>query len=348
MDIKPQLQEVLDKYAQMNPLTIESVTPVVARQFPELKDAVCGVIQDHASKRLMAGYIEPVHSIEHVLIPGPEERFLARIYKPFGVGPHPVLLYFHGGGFVISNLNTYDSSCRALVNAADCMVISVAYRQAPENPYPAARDDAFAAYKWLLKNINNIGGDVNRIAVAGESAGANLATVVCMMAKEEGLRLPIHQALIYPITDCDMNTSSYIEHANAKPLNKEMMKWFFRHNFGDLKSDPYAFPLQAKNLTGMPPATVITAEIDPLASEGEAYADKLKGFGVPVYFKCYAGVTHEFFGMKAVLAESKEALRDIADNLQNAFDDAMTTYDLSATLRPEELQSRYMSESTFF
>lgn len=352
MEVKPQLQEVLDKHESMNPLPIENLDPTIARQLPELKDAVNAVMQDHAAKRLMGGFFEAVKSVEHILVPGPENRFLVRVYKPYGEGPMPVVLYFHGGGWVLANLNTYDSSCRALANAADCIVVSVAYRQAPEHPYPAAREDAFAAYKWLLKNATGLGGDVHRLAVAGEGAGANLATVICMMAKDEGLRLPVHQVLIYPVVDSDLNSPSYIEFANAKPLNREMMKWFFRHYFGDVPSnvspDPYAFPLQKDNLSGMPPATVITAEIDPLASEGQAYAEKLATYGVPVHFRCFKGVTHEFFGMKAVLNESREALREVADNLQNAFDEAIFSYDIGMSLTFEEMQTRYTNENLFF
>jgi acetyl esterase len=349
MEVKPQLQEVLNKFADLHSLPLENLEPSAARQLPELKEAVCGVIHDHAAKRLMAGYTEPVHSVEHILISGPEERFLARIYKPAGLAPHPVLLYFHGGGWVIGNLNSYDASCRALCNAADCIVVSVAYRQAPEHVYPAAREDAFAAYKWLLKNVASIGGDVHRIAVAGESAGGNLATVVCKMAKDEGLRLPVHQALIYPVTDCDFETPSYIEHANAKPLNRNMMKWFFKHYFDEVPiTDPYAFPLLSDNLSGLPPATLITAEIDPLSSEGEAYAEKLREAGVTVYFKCYAGMTHEFFSMGAVVPEAKEAVREVAENLQNSFDDAFDAAELGTRLSDREFQSRYLRESTYF
>lgn len=346
MEVKPQLQEVLDKFQKLSPLPIEKLEPETARQMPELKDAMACVIQDHAAKRLISGYIEPVQSIEHILIPGSEEKFLIRVYKPYGSGPRPVLLYFHGGGWVLGNLNSYDASCRALANAVDCLVVSVGYRQAPEHKYPAARDDAFSAYKWLLKNAATIGGDVHRIAVAGESAGANLATAVCLMAKDEGLRLPVHQTLIYPVTDRNLDTPSYVEYAYAKPLNREMMKWFFRHYFGDLQNDPYAFPLQSENLAGMPPATVITAEIDPLASEGEAYAEKLKDNGVPVFFKCFEGVTHEFFGMKAVLQESREALRVVAENLADAFDDAISSYDLGET-REEQWRS-FTYDDQFF
>jgi acetyl esterase len=319
-NVTNQMQEVLDAFAELSPLPIESLTPEVARQLPELRDAVLAVINRHGTKRLIAGVVENVQGIEHTLIPTVEGQLLARIYRPSNKPDLPVILYFHGGGFVIANLNSYDASCRSLCNAADAIVVSVAYRQAPEHQFPAAHDDAFDAYEWLLENAYSIGGDVNRIAVAGESAGGNLATSVCIQAKAKGLPQPVHQLLVYPVVDNRMDTPSYIENVDAKPLNRDMLKWFFKHYIGDREiPDSRATPLKRDDLRGLAPATVLTAEIDPLCSEGESYAEKLRSFGVPVFQKRYEKVTHEFFGMGAVVAEAKEAVQDAAKQLRDAF-----------------------------
>lgn len=315
-----QMREVLSQYEKLNPLPIESLSPDVARQLPELKDAVMAVLNEHPTKRLL-GILEDVESEEHKLIPGPEGDLLIRIYKPSSEGPHPVLLYFHGGGFVLANLNSYDSSCRALTNAAECIVVSLAYRQAPEHKFPAARDDAFAAYKWLLENANSIGGDAHRIAVGGESAGGNLAALVCLMARKERLPQPVHQLLIYPLLDSSMRSESYRKYSNAKPLNAAMMKWFFKQAFQEKDlSDPFAFPLLQTDLAGLAPTTVITAEVDPLCSEGESYAKKLQSSGVPVSYQRFSEVSHEFFGMVGVLDEAEEAIMYAADNLMDSFE----------------------------
>jgi acetyl esterase len=154
----------------------------------------------------------------------------SRTYTPEGDGPFPVILYIHGGGWVIADLDTYDAMPRALCNATKAVVLSVHYRQAPEYKFPAAHEDVFGAYQWLLENAAKIKGDPKRIAVVGESAGGNMATAVCMMAKEKGLPLPVYQALIYPVADAtNLDSPSYKENANAKPLNKAAMAWFFKH-----------------------------------------------------------------------------------------------------------------------
>ncbi|HRO68191.1 MAG TPA: alpha/beta hydrolase, partial [Pseudobdellovibrionaceae bacterium] len=239
--------------------------------------------------------------------------------------------YFHGGGFVLGDLNSYDSSCRALANAAECIVISVAYRQAPEHRYPAAREDAFAAYEWLLSNAPFLGIDPELIAVGGESAGGNLAALVCLLARERKLPQPAHQLLIYPVTDCDFETPSYREHGNEKPLNRAMMKWFFHSYLNGVQDrfDPLAFPLKAQSLRDLASATVLLAEIDPLHSEGEAYAKKLEAHGVPSFLKTYPGVCHEFFGFGSLVDEAKVAVKDAAEQLRIAFGDALETGEMS-------------------
>jgi acetyl esterase len=317
-----QMQEVLDAFAKLNPLPIEAITPEAARQLPELRDAILAVMNRHGAKRLIQGVVDQVASVEHILIPGPESLLAARIYRPSNSPSLPLLLYFHGGGFVLGSLNTYDSSCRALANATGCLVLSLGYRQAPEHPFPAAHEDAFAAYRWALKNSGTIGADPYRIAVGGESAGGNLAAAVCQMAKSRSIRQPVHQLLIYPVTDNRFDTDSYQEHADAQPLNRAMMRWFWKHYLQGQPANEICCPLKSTDLAGLAPATVITAEIDPLRSEGEQYADRLRAFDVPVYSQLFRGMTHEFLGMGAVVTEAKEAINVAAQELTHAFSEA--------------------------
>ncbi|MES3039000.1 MAG: alpha/beta hydrolase [Bdellovibrionota bacterium] len=316
------MKEVLDTYATFGPLPIDHLTPQCARQLPELKDAVTAVMNKHISTRFVKSGVVSVGSVEHTLVPTVDGELVARIYKPRGDGPFPVTLYFHGGGWVIGSINSYDSSCRALCSAAGSIVVSIGYRQAPENPYPAAHDDAYASYKWLLSHADRIGGDSRRIAIAGESAGGNLAASVCIRARDEGLPLPVHQLLIYPVVDWQMESGSYQLYAQAKPLSRDMMKWFMKHYFENskipLRGD--ALPLLVEDLRDLPPATVITAEVDPLCNEGEEYAHRLFSAGVPVTKKRYEKVTHEFFGMGAVVSEANDAVKFAAHHLQLSFD----------------------------
>jgi len=249
-----------------------------------------------------------------------------RIYTPAGTGPFPVLVYYHGGGWVIANINTYDASCRELASGAKSIVVSVGYRLAPENKFPAAPNDAYAALLWTQTNASTFGGDPKRISVGGESAGGNLATVVSMMARDKGTPPPIHQLLIYPVTNDAFDTPSYKENAMAKPLNLAMMKWFFKYYLRTPAdgANPYVSPLRG-SVANLPPATVITDQIDPLNSDGKAYADKLKAAGIATAYKNYDGVTHEFFGMGAVVGEAKQAENFASQQLTAANDAAMKT-----------------------
>ncbi len=208
----------------------------------------------------------------------------------------------------------------ALTNAAGAIVISVEYRQAPENPFPAAVEDAYASYIWATQNAASIGGDPKRVAVAGESAGGNFATVVARRARDAGAQLPVHQLLVYPIVNYNFDTPSYQQFANAKPLSKGLMQWFFSYY---LRSEadgasPDVSPLHA-DVSRLPLATIIAAEIDPLLSEGQQYAQKLRDAGVPVTYQLFTGVTHEFFGTGAVVDEGKQAVALAGNQLRAAF-----------------------------
>ncbi|MBC8001577.1 MAG: alpha/beta hydrolase [Opitutaceae bacterium] len=314
-----EMQAVLDQLGALGGKSIETLTPQEARKQPTPADAVKALLK----KRGQSTAPEPVANVENKSIPGPGGEIAIRIYTPMGPGPFPVVLYIHGGGWVIADLDTYDSSPRALANVAMAVVVSTHYRQAPEHPFPASHEDVFTAYKWAREYAASFNGHANRIAVVGESAGGNMAAAISLMARERNVPLPLHQVLIYPVADTDMNSPSFQENANAKPLNKAMMGWFAKHEFKtpeDAK-DP-RIELVNANLRGMPSTTIITAEIDPLRSSGERLVEKLKAAGVDVEFKNYDSVTHEFFGMGAVLDEAKDAMTFAATKLMKAFNNA--------------------------
>ena len=308
------MQKVLDAQASLKPKPIETLTPEEARKQPTPADGVKKVLADMGRPTAP----EPGVTVKDMTIKSGDASVPIHVYTPEGKGPFPVMVYYHGGGFVIADTQVYDATPRALAKMANAIMVSVDYRRAPEHTFPAAPNDAFAAYQWVLAHAKEINGDPNRVAVGGESAGGNLATVVSMMARDKKVALPVHQLLVYPVVNDDMNTASYKTNANAKPLNKPMMAWFFKHYGGDPKS-PYALPMKATSLKGLPPATIVAAEIDPLLSEGKAYADKLKKDGVAVNYKEYSGVTHEFFGIGAVVPKAKEAEQFAADELKKAF-----------------------------
>lgn len=318
--LSPNMQAVLDELAALNPKPIETLTPEEARLQPGPGDAIQALLK----KRNQSTEPEFVGSVNNITLPGPGGLLDARVYMPKERTPLPLLAYWRGGGWVIANLDAYDASCRALCNAAQCIVVSCDYRRSPENPFSAAVEDAFAAYQWIVDNAPTLGGDPEQIAVAGESAGGNLAAVTAIQARDYGVRSPVHQLLVYPVTDCNFETESYREYADAKPLNRAMMKWFWGHYLqeDECEENPYLTPLHANNLSHLPSATIITAEVDPLRSDGEHYAEKLKAAGVSVNYKNYDGVTHEFFGMTSVLDEAREAVHIAAKDLQEAFESA--------------------------
>lgn len=311
-----QMQAVLDKLGTLEGKAIESLSPEDARKQPSPADAVMAILKERKKDAP-----EKVGKVEDITLELSSGDIKGRIYLPAGDGPFPIILYIHGGGWVIADLDTYDSSPRALTNGTGAMVVSIHYRQAPEYKFPAAHEDAYGAYQWILKNCHRWGGNTKNVAVVGESAGGNMAAAVCIMAQAENIQMPVHQVLIYPVADTKMDTPSYIENAKAKPLNAAMMKWFADHTFATKEdsSNPKVALLQAKTLKGLPTATIITAQIDPLRSEGEALAKKLTADGVEVSFKNFDGVTHEFFGMGAVVDEAREANVFVAANLKSAF-----------------------------
>ena len=312
-----QMQAVLDELAKLNPKPLPTLTAGEARKQPSPADAVKALL----TKQGKSLEPEAVKKVENKTITGKVGSIPIRIYTPKGDGPFPVILYFHGGGWVIADLDTYDASPRALANASNAIVVSSHYRQAPEHKFPAAHDDAHASYKWVLKNAQEFNGDAKRVALVGESAGGNLAASVSVLAREHKMQMPLHQVLIYPIADNETDTASYIENANAKPLDLAGMQWFFKQylNTPTDGENHMISLLDEKNLKGLPPTTIITAQIDPLRSEGSAYALALKKAGVKTRYQNYKGVTHEFFGMAAVVDKAKEAQKFAAQGLKEAF-----------------------------
>ncbi len=315
-NITPQMQTVIEKLASFKAPPIPTLTAQEARKTPTPTDAVMALIKEN-------NIMVPPSMVDTMgkTIPVKGGNIHARIYTPkTGTAPFPVIVYYHGGGWVIADLDVYDASARGLAEQVGAVVVSVAYRLAPEFKFPTAHNDSYAAYEWTLKNAASIQGDPKRIAVVGESAGGNLAAAVSMMARDKKVMLPLHEVLIYPIAQADMNTPSYMQYMTAKPLDKPMMGWFMEKYLPNMAtaSNPMISLVNA-NLKGMPPTTIILAEIDPLQSDGQMLADKLKSAGVAVMVKKYDGVTHEFFGMAAVLPEAKAAQALASDELKKAF-----------------------------
>lgn len=263
----------------------------------------------------------PVAKIENRGIPGPAGELPVRIYTPDGAGPFPLLMFFHGGGFVVCDLDSHDALARSLCGGAGAVVVSVDYRLAPEAKFPAAPEDCHAATRWAVDNAASIGADGARVAVAGDSAGGNLAAVVAQLAKQRGGPALAHQLLLYPVTAHDFTTPSYEENAEGYFLTRDMMQWFWHHYLERAEDgqDPMAAPLRAKDLSGLPPATVVTAEYDPLRDEGEAYARRLDEAGVPTQAVRYDGVIHGFVSMYEQIDKGREAIEFGCKRLRESF-----------------------------
>jgi acetyl esterase/lipase len=254
-------------------------------------------------------------------IPGCTGSLPVRIYIPPGTGPFPVVIYFHGGGWVLADKNVYDNSARGIAKHADAIVISVDYRLAPEAKFPAQHDDALAAYLWVCNNAASINGDPSRLALAGESAGGNLAVATAIAARQLGLTPPLHVLAVYPIAQLSgMSTPSYEDSRHAKPLNEAMMGWFATQVLSELDdAKELRINLIDAYVNLLPAVTLINARIDPLRSDGDMLAAALKRSGVQVNHIIYDGVTHEFFGMAAVVAKAREAQLFAGQQLRTAF-----------------------------
>ena len=315
------MRRVLEKLTQLGGKPLGTQTVEETRRGPSPADAVKAVLRDEGKDpaALMAAMGVKKQDMTYPTAGGTQA---IRIYTPGGLtGPLPVIVYIHGGGWVIADLDTYESSAMALAKKTGAIVASVEYRHAPEFRFPAAHDDTFAAYKWTLENAAKFGGDPRRVAIAGESAGGNMAIDVAIRARDEKVQMPLHMLLVYPVAGTDLSTPSYKQNEHAVPLSKPAMEWFVKNTIqspADLQ-DPRLSVYGKANLAGLPPATIINAEIDPLASDGQLLADKLRAAGVKTTHELFKGVTHEFFGMDAVVGNAAKAQDLAARELKAAW-----------------------------
>jgi acetyl esterase len=262
---------------------------------------------------------QPVAAVEDRHLDTDHGPLLARVYRPAGGDePPPIVAYFHGGGWVFMGIDTHDRVCRRLANASRALVVSVDYRLAPEHPFPAPLDDCSAATRWLADHGAELGADPARLAVAGDSAGGNLSAAVTLRSRIEGPPLAA-QALVYPVCDAAADTASYATNGDGYLLTARDMHWFWDCYLGPDgdPDDPYASPLRAADLGGLPPTLVITAEYDPLRDEGEAFARRLDGFDVPVELHRFDGMVHGFLGMDAVVPEADDAMARVGSFLRS-------------------------------
>ena len=318
------MRRVLTKLQELGPKPLGTQSVEDTRNQPTPSDAVAALLvaQGQEPSELTAKLKVKKKDVTYPTGGGVQA---ARVYTPdLGKGAAsslPLIVYFHGGGWVIADLDTYESSAMALAHKCSAIVVSIDYRHAPEHKFPAQHEDAFNAYKWALQNAKSWGANPNSVAVAGESAGGNLAINVAIMARDQDIQRPVYMLLVYPVAGVDTNTESYQTNANAVPLGKKGMEWFVEHTIRSDrdKASPMLDLVGKANLEDLPDATVITAEIDPLLSEGLMLADKLRQAGSHVTYKSFAGVTHEFFGMDAVLDTAIAAQEVAARDLKGAF-----------------------------
>ena len=302
--LQPDVQMVLDVVAGLGLPPMETLTAEHAR----------------ALSRALAATRPPgpaVGAIVDGVLPGPAGDLAYRIYRPASPGPHPIVVYFHGGGWVLGGVDSDDPFCRDLCVRSDTIVISVDYRHAPEARFPAAVEDALAAVQWIARNVESLGGTPGQLAVCGWSAGANLAAVVCQLARDAGEPRIDGQVLVTPVTGSDLTRPSYVENADGYILTTALMRWFWDHYADPAdRRDPRAAPLHAKDLSNLPPALVVTCEFDPLRDEGAAYADALQAAGVSVRHLPCRGQIHTSLMAVDVIASGAGARHEIANALR--------------------------------
>ena len=260
----------------------------------------------------LAGELEAVAHVQDGHLPGPGGPIPFRVYSPAPGRTLPAFLYLHGGGWVVGDLDTHDSVCRAIARRAECVVLALDYRLAPEDPFPAAVEDACAALSWLGDHATELGADSGRIAVGGDSSGGNLSAVLAQRARDRGGPKVAAQVLIYPVTDCNFDTDSYRDAATGYGLTRESMLWYWNQYLPDesKRVSPDASPLRAPDLSGLPPALVITCKLDPLASEGAAYAEGLRSAGVRVEHVHEPDMIHGYIRMNGVVSRARKSWDD--------------------------------------
>ena len=303
----------------LQPKAIEKLDPAEARLQPTAADAVKALLLQQG-RPTDPTLLVPGVSHRDTTVRGATGDLPARVFTPEGAGPFPLIVYFHGGGWVIADKQVYDSGARGLAKEAGAVVVSVDYRQAPEFKFPAAWEDALAAYQYVVENADLFQGDASRVALAGESAGGNLAVATAVAVRDARLPPPVHVLSVYPVTQTSLNTESYLENAIAKPLNRAMVKWFVDHlvrSEDDLQDT--RLQLIEADLRGLPPVTIINARLDPLRSDGAKLDDALEDAGVEVERREYEGVAHEFFGGAAVLQKARDAQAFAGERLRAAF-----------------------------
>ena len=319
--MKPQMRAVIEELSRLAPTPLEQLSPQQARQQPSFKEAVNSLLDKN-------GIAPPQLAVtkSERMIPGSGGVPIRIVlYTPNGApasgSTRPVIVYYHGGGWVIGSPEVYEYSTLALAQNTGAVVVSVDYRLAPENKFPTAHEDSYAAYKWVKENAASIGGNPAKVAVAGESAGGNMAVTVSMMARDRGFGLPVHILSVFPVANNDLFTESYNRYANAKPLSRPLVEYFVANYFNTPAdgNTPLISLVDMANLSGLPPTTIIAAEIDVLQTEGMQLRDKLSSVGVPVSYRLYEGVTHEFFGMYAIVPEAAQAQEFAASRLREAF-----------------------------
>ena len=304
MPLDPIVKALLDQMAQAD-------APALSEQTPE--EARAGM----ADLAAMGLPPEDLASVEDRDIPGPAGDIPVRIYTPEGAGPLPVTVFFHGGGWVIMDVESHDSVCRYLAKASGSIVVSVDYRLAPESKYPVPVEDCYAATVWVAENATSLGADAARLAVAGDSAGGNLAAAVAQMARDRSGPSIAFQALMFPALDARMDTASYKANSEGFFLTEDSMQWFWGHYLNEASEGEQAYASPPRgDLAGLPPAFVATAEYDPLCDEGEAYATALNDAGVQTEYVEYDGQIHDFILLGAVIPRAKEAMDKLASAIK--------------------------------
>ena len=306
MALHSQCKAFLDQIAADGGRPLHEMSPVEARA--------------NAMPPELGGPEQPVHTVEDRRIPGDGGLIPVRVYRPSAASPLPALMYFHGGGFVLGGLEMSDRTCRALANSSGCVVISVDYRLAPEHAFPAAADDAFAATQFVAEHAADFGIDPALMAVGGDSAGGNLATVVALRARDAGGPALAFQLLVYPWVDFADDSPSMREYAENHFLTADAVEWFANHYVPAPidRRQPWVSPARA-NLAGLPPAFVLTAECDPLRDQGEAFAQRLKDAGVQTTLTRYDGMFHPFFSLSGIIDGGRTAIADAAAALKTAL-----------------------------